>query len=54
MLSLDIILRGECVEMPQPGDRCDFIGTLVVIPDVSQLSVPGTLPVINLDKKHNY
>ncbi|VDP22119.1 unnamed protein product [Soboliphyme baturini] len=38
---LEIIVRGECVELPQPGDRCDFTGTLIVVPDVSQLSVPG-------------
>lgn len=39
--SLEIVLRGECVEMPQPGDRCDFTGTLIVIPDVAQLAIPG-------------
>uniref|UniRef100_A0A915ID43 DNA replication licensing factor MCM6 n=1 Tax=Romanomermis culicivorax TaxID=13658 RepID=A0A915ID43_ROMCU len=41
--SLEIILRGECVEMPQPGDRCDFTGTLIVIPDVAQLAMPEVL-----------
>ncbi|VDN07844.1 unnamed protein product [Thelazia callipaeda] len=40
-LSLDVILRGELVETIQPGDRCDFVGTLIVIPDVAQLSSPG-------------
>ncbi|CAF3850375.1 unnamed protein product, partial [Rotaria sordida] len=38
---LDIIMRNECVEQAKPGDRCDFIGTLIVLPDVSQLSMPG-------------
>ncbi|CAF1033230.1 unnamed protein product [Didymodactylos carnosus] len=38
---LDIIMRNECVEHAKPGDRCDFIGTLIVLPDVSQLSIPG-------------
>lgn len=42
-LSLDIILRGELVETIQPGDRCDFVGALIVIPDVAQLSAPGML-----------
>lgn len=39
--SVDVILRGECVEVAQPGDRCDFLGTLIVIPDVSQITLPG-------------
>ncbi|KAM4557623.1 DNA replication licensing factor MCM6 [Fundulus diaphanus] len=39
--SLDIILRAEAVETAQAGDRCDFTGTLIVVPDVSQLSTPG-------------
>lgn len=36
--SLEVILRAECVEKTQAGDRCDFIGTLIVVPDVSKLS----------------
>ncbi len=39
--SVEIILRGECVETAQPGDRCNFIGTLIVVPDVAQLSTPS-------------
>ncbi|XP_026006564.1 DNA replication licensing factor MCM6 [Astatotilapia calliptera] len=39
--SLEIILRAEAVETAQAGDRCDFTGTLIVVPDVSQLSTPG-------------
>lgn len=39
--SLEVILRAQNVEMAQAGDRCDFSGTLVVVPDVSQLSIPG-------------
>lgn len=36
--SLDIIIRGaDQVECVQAGDRVDFIGTLVVVPDVAQL-----------------
>lgn len=36
--SLEVILRAECVEKTQAGDRCEFIGTLIVVPDVSKLS----------------
>ncbi|KAK5888697.1 hypothetical protein CesoFtcFv8_014762 [Champsocephalus esox] len=39
--SLEIVLRAEAVEMAQAGDRCDFTGTLIVVPDVSQLTTPG-------------
>lgn len=39
--NIEIIVRGECVEMAQPGDHCDFIGTLIAVPDVSMLSTPG-------------
>uniref|UniRef100_T1IST8 DNA replication licensing factor MCM6 n=1 Tax=Strigamia maritima TaxID=126957 RepID=T1IST8_STRMM len=39
--SVEIILRAECVEIAQPGDRCDFIGTLIVVPDIGSLSLPG-------------
>ena len=38
---MDVIVRGEMVEGVQPGDRCNLIGTLIVIPDISQLSAPG-------------
>lgn len=40
--SLEVILRAECVEKTQAGDRCDFIGTLIVVPDVSKLSSIGS------------
>ncbi|XP_067461233.1 DNA replication licensing factor MCM6 [Thunnus thynnus] len=39
--SMEIVLRAEAVETAQAGDRCDLTGTLVVVPDVSQLSTPG-------------
>jgi DNA replication licensing factor MCM6 len=34
-------VRAESVEVAQPGDRCDFTGTLIVVPDVGSLSLPG-------------
>ncbi|XP_067854807.1 maternal DNA replication licensing factor mcm6-like [Heptranchias perlo] len=39
--SVEIIMRAEAVEMAQAGDRCDFTGTLIVVPDVGQLATPG-------------
>ncbi|XP_063072929.1 DNA replication licensing factor MCM6 [Engraulis encrasicolus] len=39
--TMDIILRAEAVESAQAGDKCDFIGSLIVIPDVAQLATPG-------------
>nr|XP_039262507.1 DNA replication licensing factor MCM6-like [Styela clava] len=40
--SVEVVVRAEAVEMAQAGDRCDFIGTLIVVPDVGQLATPGT------------
>ncbi len=39
--SLEVILRAEAVETAQAGDKCDFIGTLIVVPDVSQIQTMG-------------
>lgn len=39
--SLEIILRAEAVESVQAGDRYDFTGTLIVVPDVGALALPG-------------
>ncbi|KAF7432668.1 MCM DNA helicase complex subunit mcm6 [Pleurotus ostreatus] len=39
--SLDVILRGELVERAKAGDKCVFTGTFIVVPDVSQLGIPG-------------
>jgi len=38
---LDVILRSEIVERAKAGDKCTFTGTFIVVPDVSQLGVPG-------------
>ncbi|KIH46385.1 hypothetical protein ANCDUO_23564 [Ancylostoma duodenale] len=43
--TFDVIVRGEMVESVQPGDRCSLTGTLIVIPDIAQLSSPGRLQV---------
>jgi len=39
--SVEVILRAEAVEMAQAGDKCDFTGTLIVVPDVGSLNLPG-------------
>ncbi|CCA74171.1 probable MCM6-involved in replication [Serendipita indica DSM 11827] len=39
--SLDVIVRGEMVERAKAGDKCTFTGTFVVVPDVSQMGMPG-------------
>lgn len=39
--SVEVILRAEIVETVQSGDRYDFTGTLIVVPDVASLSFPG-------------
>ncbi|XP_072274211.1 DNA replication licensing factor MCM6 isoform X2 [Pyxicephalus adspersus] len=39
--SVEIILRAEAVESCQAGDRCDFTGCLIVVPDIAQLATPG-------------
>lgn len=39
--SVEVILRDEAVEVAQAGDRCDFTGTLIAVPDVASLSLPG-------------
>lgn len=45
---MEVVLRAEAVEVAQAGDKCDFTGTLIVVPDVRQLSVPGELQVFQV------
>jgi DNA replication licensing factor MCM6 len=39
--SIDVILRGEIVDLSKPGDNANFTGKLVVVPDIVQLLKPG-------------
>ena len=39
--SLDVIVRHEMCERAKPGDQCMFTGTLLPVPDVTQLLAPG-------------
>ncbi|KAL3267188.1 hypothetical protein HHI36_011325 [Cryptolaemus montrouzieri] len=45
--SVVVILRAENVETVQAGDRYDFTGTLIVVPDVGAMSLPGAKAQIN-------
>ncbi|KAG5368117.1 DNA replication licensing factor mcm6 [Yarrowia sp. C11] len=42
--TIDVILRGENVERARAGDQMIFTGAPVVIPDVTQLGLPGVKP----------
>ncbi|XP_033214752.1 DNA replication licensing factor Mcm6 [Belonocnema kinseyi] len=50
--SMDIVLRAETVETVQAGDRYDFTGTLIVVPDVGALSFPGTKTEITRNNRN--
>lgn len=43
--TMDVILRGEIVDRAKAGEKCIFTGQLIVVPDVSQLSMPGNKPM---------
>ncbi|KPI42367.1 DNA replication licensing factor mcm6 [Cyphellophora attinorum] len=49
--TIDVILRGEQVERTKPGEKCIFTGTLIVVPDVSQLGIPGVRPEASKDNR---
>lgn len=49
--TIDVILRGDCVERAKPGDRCKFTGTEIVVPNVAQLGLPGIKPSSSLDTR---
>ena len=42
--SVDVVLRHAAVEKAKAGDKCTFTGTLIVVPDVSQLYKAGQVP----------
>jgi DNA replication licensing factor MCM6 len=39
--SIDVILRNEFTEKGQPGDICEIIGYLCVLPELSSMLKPG-------------
>ncbi|ETI23345.1 hypothetical protein G647_05146 [Cladophialophora carrionii CBS 160.54] len=50
--TMDVILRGEQVERTKPGEKCIFTGTMIVVPDVSQLGIPGVKPEASKDNRN--
>ncbi|OHE94048.1 MCM2/3/5 family protein [Colletotrichum orchidophilum] len=42
--TMDVILRGEIVDRAKAGEKCIFTGALIVVPDVSQMGLPGLRP----------
>ena len=50
--TMDVILRGEIVERAKAGEKCVFTGTLIVVPDVSQLGLPGVRPEATRDNRN--
>jgi len=39
--TIEVVLRNETVERAKPGDKCVFVGTLCVVPEVAQPGAPG-------------
>ncbi|MCB0367916.1 MAG: hypothetical protein KDD45_00395 [Bdellovibrionales bacterium] len=39
--SIDVVLRNEFTEKGQPGDICEVIGYLCVLPELSSMLKPG-------------
>ena len=50
--TMDVILRGEQVDRTKPGEKTIFTGTLIVVPDVSQLNLPGVRPEASKDNRN--
>ncbi|ORY59719.1 MCM2/3/5 family protein [Pseudomassariella vexata] len=49
--TMDVILRGEIVDRAKAGEKCIFTGALIVVPDVSQLGLPGVRPTAIRDDR---
>lgn len=50
--TIDVVLRGEIVDRAKAGEKCVFTGALIVVPDVSQLGVPGLRPTAVRDNQN--
>ncbi|KOS20630.1 DNA replication licensing factor mcm6 [Escovopsis weberi] len=49
--TMDVILRGEIVDRAKAGEKCIFTGALIVVPDISQLGLPGLRPTAVRDDR---
>ncbi|KAI8318282.1 MCM-domain-containing protein [Martensiomyces pterosporus] len=47
--TMDVIVRGDLVERVKPGDRAQFTGSLIALPDVAQIAGPGQAAVAQRD-----
>ncbi|KAJ1943192.1 MCM DNA helicase complex subunit mcm6, partial [Linderina pennispora] len=47
--TLDVIVRGDLVERIKPGDRAQFTGSLIALPDISVIGGPGQVAVAQRD-----
>jgi len=45
--SVDVILRHAAVDRAKAGDKCTFVGTLIVVPDFGQLYKHGSVSTSN-------
>jgi len=45
--SIEVVLRDNICDSVKPGDKCQFIGTLAVVPDISNLRKPGERLTVN-------
>ncbi len=43
--TIDVIMRQKAVETANPGDKACFTGMLVVVPDISAMTLPGNVSV---------
>jgi DNA replication licensing factor MCM6 len=50
--TMDVIMRGEIVDRAKAGEKCIFTGALIVVPDVSQLGLPGVRPEAMRDNRN--
>ena len=50
--TMDVVLRGEIVDRAKAGEKCIFTGALIVVPDVSQLALPGVRPEASRDNRN--
>lgn len=49
--TMDVILRGEIVDRAKAGEKCIFTGAPIVVPDVSQMGLPGIRPTAVRDDR---
>ncbi|KAF7562777.1 hypothetical protein G7046_g1353 [Stylonectria norvegica] len=50
--TMDVIMRGEIVDRAKAGEKCIFTGALIVVPDVSQMGLPGLRPTAIRDDRN--